>query len=179
MNKITRTGLLALAAAMLTAFALAGCGSTNDETPAAGVTIKDPWARVTAPKQMMGAAYMTISSAAGDKLVKVTVPSTVADHAELHEVVMAGGGSSSQMGDAHMNGSGGGSTGMSGAAGKMTMKQVSSITIPAGGSVSLKPGGYHVMLIDLKKPIVAGDEIDLTLTFEKAGEQKVVAVAKD
>ena len=59
------------------------------------------------------------------------------------------------------------------------MKEVEQIDIPAGGSVQLKPGGYHVMLMELAKPIAAGDTVPVTLTFEKAGEVTVDAVAKE
>ncbi len=54
--------------------------------------------------------------------------------------------------------------------GVMQMRQLANgLPIPAGGSVALKPGGYHVMLIGLKKPLKAGDTFPLMLTFEKAG----------
>lgn len=61
----------------------------------------------------------------------------------------------------------------------MTMRPVEAIDIPAGETVMLKPGGYHIMLIDLAKPLKVGDKIDLTLKFEKAGEVKVVAEVKE
>lgn len=155
MKQIRKTlaplGLLVVAIA---AIALTGCGSDDKESPAAPqLTISDQWVRATPPKQKASAAYMTITSPGGDKLVAAAVSPDVADHAELHL--------------AEMNGS------------KMSMKEVPEITVPAGGSAELKPGGYHVMLIDLKEQIEAGDEIELTLTFEKAGIKKVVAVAKD
>lgn len=171
MNKPSKTILTVLAvASMLMA---TGCGEKKNtaEPRAKGVTITDPWARVTTPHQEMGAAYMTISSTGGDTLLKAKVPTSLADHAELHKAVMAGkddaagGGMGADMDSPH--------------GGKMTMKLVHSIAVPAGGSIALKPGGFHVMLIDLKKPIAAGDEIKLTLTFAKAGEIQVIAVAKD
>ena len=58
--------------------------------------------------------------------------------------------------------------------GVMQMRQLADgLPVPAGGSVVLKPGGYHVMLIGLKKPLAAGESIPLTLTFEKAGNISV------
>jgi len=112
---------------------------------------------VTAPQEKNGAAYMTISSTDGDTLTAVSVPASVAGEAQLHETTTSGGSMSG---------------GMKG------MKEVSSITIPAGGSVTLKPGGYHVMLMDLAKPIAAGATVPLTLTFQKAGTVKVDAPAR-
>jgi copper(I)-binding protein len=63
--------------------------------------------------------------------------------------------------------------GASGDAGMMGMQPVKRLEIPAGGSVELKSGSYHVMLIGLKKDLKAGDTIEITLTFEKAGKVTV------
>ena len=57
----------------------------------------------------------------------------------------------------------------------MKMRAITGIDIPAGGSVSLAGGGYHAMLVDLVKPLHAGDRVPLTLTFDKAGTIEVVA----
>jgi copper(I)-binding protein len=148
MIKTNSKALLAVLA--LAALALAGCGETTSHN---SVTISDPWARVTTENQTMGAAYMKIESESADKLIKAEVDPSIAGHAELHKAMMAEGDKM----------------------GKMTMKQVTSIAVPA----ELKPGGFHVMLIDLKKPIVKGEKVELTLTFEHAGEKTVTAVAKD
>jgi periplasmic copper chaperone A len=55
------------------------------------------------------------------------------------------------------------------------MHPVERIEVPAGGSVSLEPGGYHIMLINLTQELEVGGTIDLTVTFEKAGDIKVTA----
>jgi copper(I)-binding protein len=55
------------------------------------------------------------------------------------------------------------------------MQQVTGIDVPANGEVTLKPGGYHVMLMNVQKPLKEGDSIAVTLTFEKAGAVKVTA----
>lgn len=167
--KLTKQLIAALAVCMLTAFAVAGCGNDQQQTkPASGLTIENPWARVTTPGQKNGAAYMKISSTSPDKLIGVDVPANIADHAELHKVVMATGSVKSEGGM--------GSDGMQSKSGaKMSMKQVPAIPVPA----ELKPGGYHVMLIGLKAPIAKGDSVPLTLTFEKAGLKRITAVAKD
>jgi copper(I)-binding protein len=61
----------------------------------------------------------------------------------------------------------------------MGMKQVPSIALPAGEEVKLEPGGYHIMIMGLKDPIEAGDEYQITLEFENAGEIAVQAIARD
>lgn len=167
MIRITTTALAMVGATAV--LALAACGSSDDSSTSTssakssgGVDITNAWARVTPQNAKAGAAYMTISSTGGDVLTGVSVPASIAGEAQLHETMTA----SSQ--DDSMSGSG-----------TMSMKEVGKIAIPAGGSVALKPGGYHVMLMKLAKPITAGERVPLTLTFEKAGTVKVDAVTKD
>ena len=57
--------------------------------------------------------------------------------------------------------------------GAMSMREVGEIALPAGTTVNLEPGGYHIMLLDLARPLSVGDKFDVTLTFETAGEQVV------
>ena len=57
--------------------------------------------------------------------------------------------------------------------GMMTMSEVDEIEIPAGDTVKLEPGGYHIMLMELVEQLSAGDEIELTLDFHESGEQTV------
>ena len=61
----------------------------------------------------------------------------------------------------------------------MTMQPVDSIELPAGEEVSLEPGGYHIMLLDLVAPLEVGDTFDIVLTFENAGEVTVTAEVRD
>jgi len=61
----------------------------------------------------------------------------------------------------------------------MMMREVESVAIPANGSLLFKPGAYHVMLMDLAAPLVAGETFDLTLTFERAGDVSVTAEVRD
>ncbi|MEZ5181952.1 MAG: copper chaperone PCu(A)C [Acidimicrobiales bacterium] len=63
--------------------------------------------------------------------------------------------------------------------GAMTMQPVDSIELPAGEEVSLEPGGYHIMLLDLVAPLEVGDTFEITLTFENAGEVTVTAEVRD
>jgi hypothetical protein len=98
---------------------------------------------------------MTISAGdTADTLIGVSVDSSVAGMAELHE---------STMGDDGM----------------MAMSMVPSIPVPANGSVSLEPGGYHVMLMNLAGPLVAGEEFEITLQFENAGEMTVTVESRE
>jgi copper(I)-binding protein len=60
----------------------------------------------------------------------------------------------------------------------MRMRQVASIDVPAGGTVSLEPGGLHIMLIDLREPLKQGETLPLTLTFAKAGKVTVQVPVK-
>lgn len=168
MKRITTIAAALVATASL---GLAACGSDDDTTTTAAstkaVTVTAPWARVTAAEVKTSAAYMTIASKDGDVLTKASVPASIAGMAQLHETTTSG---ESMDGESMDSGS---TSAMKG------MKEVSSITIPAGGSVQLKPGGYHIMLMELAKPIAAGDTVPVTLTFEKAGEVTVDAVARE
>lgn len=177
MIRITTTALALLGATAV--LGLAACGSSDDSSTSTGsasstgVKVTNAWARVTPETAKTGAAYMTISSPDGDTLTGVSVPSSIAGMAQLHETTGTMDSSSESMdsGDDSMSSSSSSKT--------MGMKEVSEIKIPAGGSVTLKPGGYHVMLIDLVKPLEVGQEIELTLTFEKAGDQTVTAEVRE
>lgn len=190
----------ALALALVASVVLVGCGSdektadntTTTSTAAAtsAPTVSDVWARQV---QQNGAAYMTIKGGSeADALVKAEVPADIAGSAELHETTGAAG--STTMGDGSMPsttmkdgsmstttmaGSGGSNTTAMGGSGMMEMKPVDRIAVPADGTVELKPGGYHVMLLDMKKTLKAGDTFEVTLTFETAGVQKVTATVRE
>ena len=132
-----------IAATLVLAASIGACSTT------ATVTVEDAWARTSASTQNAGAAYMTIVGGdIADRLVAVSVPSTVAGIAELHETTMGSGDSD----------------------GMMMMQEVPGIEIPAEGRVSLEPGSYHVMLMMLAEPLVTGAAFDVTLTFEEAGD---------
>jgi len=162
MHHLTKLTIAALAATSLGVAATGGAAgastTTKKKTSAPRVTVTGAWARVTAPEQKTGAIYMTIKSKRADRLLSARVPKSIAGRAELHETTDTPGA----MGE-HMKG----------------MRKVSSIPIPARRAVALKPGGYHVMLFDLAKPITAGQRIRVTLKFKKAGTVKVTAVARE
>jgi hypothetical protein len=60
----------------------------------------------------------------------------------------------------------------------MKMRAVQQIVIPGNGSIKLQPGGFHIMLMGLKKPLVEGDKFDLTLVFKKAGNIMCSVIVK-
>lgn len=169
--------LRTLIALLVVPACLVGVAACGDDSSTDALTLKDPWARVTAPGQTAGAAYLTIESKDGDTLTKASVPASVAGMAQLHETThgSASGGDSMDKSDSMDKTdttAGGGMGGMQG------MKEVPSIAIPAGEAVVLKPGGYHIMLMDLKAPIKDGQTFPVTLTFTKAGTKTVDAVAR-
>lgn len=163
----------ALLLAIIVAIALVGCGGSKETGP----EVSDPWARTLASSQMMGAAYMTIGGGSeDDKLVAVSAPAEIAAEAQIHETVAADEGSGMDGSEMEEGAMGDDDAQMGG---EMTMRQVSSIDIPAGETVMLEPGGYHVMLMDLAEPLVEGTTFELTLTFEQAGEQTVMVTVRD
>lgn len=110
---------------------------------AADITVQQPWARA-AVQGGVGGAFMQIENggAAPDRLVAVSSP--VARAVELHTTVRDGD--------------------------VMRMRPVTAIEVPAHGAVQLQPGGLHVMLIGLNKALAQGEQVPLTLTFERAGQ---------
>lgn len=156
---------------------LAACSSDDSSTD--GVKVSDAWTRITAPTAKMGAVYMDLESDDGDRLVKAAVPTEIAGKTEIHETVHSESDTGTTMeGDTMGGDKPSAEGGMEGDA-MMGMRPIDGLDLPAGDDVSLEPGGYHIMLLELKKPIAAGDTIPVTLTFEKAGEVKVDAEARE
>lgn len=170
--------LTAIAAAA--ALALSACGddsdSTSDATPSGtAIEVTDVWARPSPMVATAGAAYMLIrnNGSDDDALLAASVADDVAGAVELHqsravEPDMGGDMSGDDMG-----------TTDSTMAPMMEMVAVDRIELPAGGTASLQPGGYHIMLLDLLAPLAEGDQLELTLSFEVAGEFVVTAVVGD
>lgn len=104
----------------------------------AQVSVKDAWVRATVPQQKSTGAFMQLVSAKDAKLVEARSP--VAGVVEIHEMAMV-----DQV---------------------MKMRAIPSLELPAGKMVELKPGGYHVMLLDLKGQVKDGDTVPLTLVVE-------------
>ena len=105
------------------------------------VDVQNAWARATVKGQMATGAFMTLTAKDGAKLVGAASP--VAGVAQVHEMKMDGG--------------------------VMKMNEVKGgLDLPAGKAVALKPGGYHIMLMDLKEQVVKDSTVPLTLTFKDA-----------
>jgi periplasmic copper chaperone A len=126
---------------------VAGPVTAGHELALKDLRVGHPYARATPPGARAGAAFFTVENrgAQDDRLVAVASP--VAAAAELHTMAMDGT--------------------------VMRMRALREIDIPAGAKVALKPGGFHVMLLDLKQPLAAGEKIPMTLTFERAGSINV------
>jgi hypothetical protein len=156
-----------IAVALLVAACSGGSGG--------GIKTSGAWAR-NAPKTAgAGAAYVVIENtgSAGDALVGVE--SDVAKSTELHEtyaiesaVPMESAGMASPAASGMPKAS-------MGTGSMMGMRPIARLEVPAGGKVELKPGSYHIMLIDLTKELKAGDKVEITLVFEKAGDVKITA----
>lgn len=157
--------------------AAAADGVVSDED---GLTIANPWARTSPMDTTYGAVYLELTSADGDALVGASVPEDVAGVVEIHETVPVDEADGEGMGDMDMSeeGSDTSETTMAGM-GQMTMQPIESLELPAGETVSLEPGGYHIMLIELVAPLETGEEIEVTLTFENAGERTITVPVRD
>ena len=161
MKKSKITGLLLAVVAGAGLFA--SCGSDDSSS---GPEITKVWARTSPMETSLGAVYMTISSKDGDELTDVSVDSSIAAMAQIHEMVMATADTSMSMtSDAPT--------------GEMVMQEVDSVVIDAGGSDDLMPGGYHIMLMEIAAPLELGAKFDVTLTFATAGKITVVAEVRD
>jgi hypothetical protein len=158
-RRLSRLGGL-LIAALVVASVAAGCSSGGGT---AEVKATDAWARASSAMASAGAAYMTIENtgSAADALIGASSPA--ATTVEVHETVVMGSPA----------------PGASADGGMMGMQPVKRLEIPAGGTVELKPGSYHIMLIGLKQDLKVGDSIEITLTFEKVGEIKVTATVRE
>ncbi len=112
-----------------------------------GITIAAPWARATPGGAKVGAAFLEIRSEPGadDKLVAAKSPA--AGTVEIHDHIRDGS--------------------------VMKMRRIEAIAVAGGKTAALKPGGQHLMLMDLKGDLREGETVEVTLVFEKAGEIKV------
>ena len=118
--------------------------------PNNSVAIIDQWARANAPGQTVGAAYLTLISAQDTTFVRAETP--LASSVEMHSMTMDNG--------------------------VMKMRMLPEMPLTAGKAEKLAPGGFHLMLFDLKKPLAVGEQVEITLSFrDKAGKvtQQVVA----
>ena len=110
------------------------------------VTVTHAWVRAAAPGQRVAGAYLEISSAEPSKLVAASSPA--AGSVEIHSMRLKNG--------------------------VMEMRQLESLELPAKQTVKLEPGGLHIMLLDLKRPLKPGDKVPLRLTLQRADRSKTV-----
>ncbi|WP_396883086.1 copper chaperone PCu(A)C [Mycobacterium sp. SMC-4] len=133
----------------------AACGSA-DESPAPmaeGVTISDQWA--SAADSGMTAVFGSVANTGPGDARIVGGSSPQAGHVEVHEVVPD-------------------------ATGTMIMRQIDGgLTVPAGGTRELIPGGDHLMLMDLTQPLLPGADVEVTVEFEDGSTLPVIAQVRD
>lgn len=110
------------------------------------VQVENAWARPTPPGVTIGAAFLSLSARANDRLMHVSTP--VADHVEIHSMTMAGG--------------------------MMQMRQLPVVELPAKQRVVFEPTGTHLMLVGLKQALAPNTQFSMTLRFEHSAEQTVV-----
>jgi copper(I)-binding protein len=135
------------AAILATLLALAGTAAAHDYE-VGSLTIKHPWSRATPKGAPVAGGYLTITNkgTTADRLIGGSVEA--AKRFEIHEMSMEGG--------------------------VMKMRELpSGIEIAPGATVELKPGSYHIMMMNLSKPFTKGDKVKGSLTFEKAGKVDV------
>lgn len=117
--------------------------------PVQGVTVNDiaihrPWARETAPAQTVGGGFVTLANKGSLEDRLISAEASVAGQVQLHTMIMDSG--------------------------IMRMRQVQDgIRIPAKGTVTLRPGGFHLMFMQLKRPLRQGESFPVTLHFQRAG----------
>ncbi|MEO1025827.1 MAG: copper chaperone PCu(A)C [Pseudomonadota bacterium] len=125
--------------------------STHDMTakPAAvELALSGAFARATLPNQPVGGGFLQITNAGLEDDRLIAVSTSIAGRAEIHEMAMQGD--------------------------TMKMREIDQgLPIPAGATVSLEPGGYHLMFMGLEGPLVEGERFEATLIFEKAGAMVV------
>ena len=145
----SRQGLARVSLLASVTLVIAACSSGAPKS----LAVSDAWARAQADATASSAAYLVIANPTdqADALVRATSPGAMV---EMHQT----------------------STDASGMTG---MHPVDKIEVPAGGEVKLQPGGFHLMLMGLTKPLAVGDKLEIDLVFEHAGRVVVQAEVRD
>ena len=120
-----------------------GCGQEHTGDP---IVVRDAWIREPPPRSP-AAGYLVIENRGGEPVALVAVATEAAEQAEIH--VME-----------HRDD-------------RMTMRQVAELQVPAGEEIALKPGGAHLMLMELRQPLRDGDEVELVLRFGDGTERRI------
>ena len=143
--KLAILKILVIGAAIATSGSVLAQGVSKTVTTNA-IKIEDAYTRATVPGQQVAGGFMRIENkGAADQLISASSP--VAGEVQLHEMAMDGN--------------------------VMKMRQVKDLPLPAGGAVELKPGGLHLMFMNIKAPLTAGETVPVKLKFAKAGEVEV------
>lgn len=145
-----KIGVTALAAAVLF---LAAHAVFAHDAAIGPLKIEHPWSRATPPGARVAGGYLAIANtgSSADRLIDATAE--IAGRTEIHEMAITDG--------------------------IMTMRRLpNGLAVPAGGDVTLKPGSFHVMFMDLKRGLTKGETFKGTLTFEKAGKVDVEYVVQ-
>ncbi len=125
--------------------------SSAKTDPLQGVTVRDPWVRPAGAASKVTAAYLSLDNRGDTDDTLLSASSPISRTAQIHATSLEDG--------------------------VMKMRQVDGgVVVPAGGTVTFKPGGYHIMLMDLTSPLEEGQRISLTLRFAKAGQVDVQAL---
>jgi len=135
-----------LGVALVATAAIAGL-ARGDDVRAGAIVISDAWSRPTAAGMPMGVAYFVVrnEAATGDAIVSASTPA--AAHVEIHQTTLSNG--------------------------MARMRPLQEIAVPARGMVAVSPGGIHLMLVDLAKPLAAGTHVPLVLQFRHAGRVEI------
>jgi copper(I)-binding protein len=136
--------------AFAASLSLAGAAMAQTGAPPGQIEVENAWARATPGKAENGAAYLTIVSPVADRLTGLSTP--VAKQAELHNMTMEGG--------------------------VMKMRPLTDVDLPANQPVTLKPGGTHIMLMGLTRPLKPGETFPLNLSFDKSGQREVTVTVE-
>jgi len=147
-----KTPLALLAAAVAAPLVCAAGAGHAADYRAGDLTIEQPWARATPAGATVGAAYLTILNhgRAPDRLLGASVDG--AGHVALHTTLHEGG--------------------------TMRMRMLEALDVPAAAATDLKPGGTHLMLMDLAAPLAEGGEVSATLHFARAGDVPVTVAVR-
>ena len=137
---------IAIAVALFAATIVSGIAAAEDYQVKT-LRVSNPFTRATPPGAKVAGDFMSIENQGKDADRLVSASSPVACVVEIHEMTMDGG--------------------------LMKMRAVKGVDLKPGATIELRPGGYHVMLEDLKRPLKDGEQIPLTLTFEKGGVLEV------
>ncbi|WP_040796777.1 copper chaperone PCu(A)C [Nocardia higoensis] len=146
-------GLAAVAIAPLLLSACSGDNSPAEATAAETVTIQDQW--IKAADSGMSAAFGSLTNSGGREATIVSASSPASERVELHEVVVDAGGA------------------------KTMREKDGGFVLPAGGTLTLAPGGEHLMFMDLHGPLRTGSEVPVTLSFADGSTTTFTAQVRD